>query len=97
MKFSILIVCNDDSNPFLSIGGWDKRRIKKETDSYISNALERIREIRIWNYGCHKPYPCIDYRKSTGEWLLMTGYGIKCYKNLGSALNQLERMVVHEP
>lgn len=92
MKFSILIVCNDGSNPFLSIGGWDKRRIKKETDSYISNALERIREIRIWNYGHYKPYPCIDYRKSTGEWLLMTGYGIKCYKNLGSALNQLGRM-----
>ena len=92
MKFSILIVHGDGSDLFFSPGGWDKKRIKKETDFQILNCREEIREIRIWNYGCHKPYPCIDYRKSTGEWLLMTGYGIKCYKNLGSALNQLERM-----
>lgn len=93
MKFSVLIVHGDGSNPFLSLGGWDKKRIKKEMDFQILNCRERIREIRIWNYGHRKPYPCINYRKSTGEWLLMTGYNIKSYKNLGSALNQLERMV----
>ena len=36
MKFSILIVHGDGSSPFLSVGGWDKERIKtsshKNTD-----------------------------------------------------------------
>ena len=97
MKFTIHIRYSDGSNPFLSLGGWSKARVVNEAYFQIQKNRNNIAYIDIYPYHEIK-CPMITWRKSTNRWLIYSDvYTSNGYINLGSALNKLERMVVHEP
>ena len=100
MKFTIHIQYKDGSNPFLSLGGWDKIKTKEEVTFQLQHNANRISSIHIWPYGLTdtpkivwmNPFlSCSRYVIFKNDKALTGGYA-----SLGAVLNKLERMMEYD-